>query len=87
MSWWPTKAHSGIDTFSHIVVKSPKPMVSAVVVMQRWCSGGRVVRWVRGGKQEAGRWVDGSAERWVGRAESSAEWQKKRVKKARGGNE
>jgi len=27
MSWWPTRAHSGIATFVHIVVKSPKPIL------------------------------------------------------------
>ena len=27
ISWCPTRAHSGIDAFSHSVVKSPKPML------------------------------------------------------------
>lgn len=39
ISWWPTRAHSGSDAFSHIVVKSPKPMLEGYM--------GRVPLWVR----------------------------------------
>ncbi len=40
ISWWPTRAHSGIDAFSHIVLKSPKPIVAGdigdVLRVERW---------------------------------------------------